>query len=268
MLTSSIVPYPQIARTQALRLILLGLSVALLLFGAAVLVANAGIVRALAGQDFAGYLRHARDWLGGGSFYAPRQLAGPYAIADGDSLYPPPMVLLFIPFLVLPAVLWWLLPGAVVVLAMRRFRPAPWTWPLMAACFVFPCSLALMVAGNPCMWCAAAVAAALLWHWPGVLVLLKPTLAPFAVIGAHRRSWWLALAGLGVLSLLFAPGWSQYLAVIRNQTSSGWWYSVGNVPLVSLPIVAWLGRTRRESVQGNSTSSHRSGFVRFSRVSR
>ena len=59
------------------------------------------------GEDFQTYLRHARDWLAGGSFYDPRQLAGPYVLQSGDSLYPPPVALLMLPFMVVPAFSWW-----------------------------------------------------------------------------------------------------------------------------------------------------------------
>jgi hypothetical protein len=39
-----------------------------------------------------------------------------------------------------------------------------------------------------------------LWGWPALAVALKPTLLPFALIGARRRSWWL-VAGLGLVAV-------------------------------------------------------------------
>src|SRR5688500_15477068 len=57
--------------------------------------------------DFDLYLNATRRWLAGGSYFEPYQLAGPYAIRMGDVLYPPNVLLLLIPFTVLPAILWW-----------------------------------------------------------------------------------------------------------------------------------------------------------------
>src|SRR5690348_5487772 len=66
------------------------------------------------GGDMNLYLDAARHWLGGGSFYLDRQLAGPYEITGGDVLYPPVALALFVPFTVLPAVLWFAIPLAIV----------------------------------------------------------------------------------------------------------------------------------------------------------
>ena len=53
-----------------------------------------------------------------------------------------------------------------------------------------------------------------------VLVFLKPTLAPFAFFGANRRSWWVALGALGLVSLLFLPMWLDYLAASGTPTAA------------------------------------------------
>lgn len=39
------------------------------------------------------------------------------------------------------------------------------------------------------MWVMACVALATQSSWPGVFILLKPSLAPFALIGSNRSSW-------------------------------------------------------------------------------
>jgi hypothetical protein len=95
------------------------------------------------------------------------------------------------------------------------------------------------------MWVTAALALGTLFAWPAALAVLKPTLAPLAVIGARSRSWWVTLVVLAVVSLPFAGLWLQYAAALRDaQTAHGILYSLDEVPLASLPIVAWLGSTR------------------------
>src|SRR5690348_14313693 len=61
------------------------------------------------GADLRGYVEASRSWLAGDGFYLPRQLHGPYPIQLGDVLYPPTALYLFIPFLLLPYQLWWVL---------------------------------------------------------------------------------------------------------------------------------------------------------------
>jgi hypothetical protein len=210
--------------------------------GVAFLVGGAFMFSAHGGEDLATYLRHTSDWAAGRSFYSPRQLEGPYLLQPGDSLYPPTVVLLFLPFLAVPTLLWWAIPAIVFAGALRRWRPEPWTWPILALCLVYPRTLSLIIYGNPSMWIAAGVAAGLLWGWPAVLVTLKPTLAPFALIGCRHRSWWIAGAGLAILSLLFVPGWIQYANALQNLRGQEWTYSLGDIPMVILPVVAWVGR--------------------------
>jgi hypothetical protein len=70
------------------------------------------VVRGWTGGDLAVHLAVARRWVETGVLYSPSQLAGPYTNADAwlpggvANLYPPPAVLLFVPFLVLPAIVW------------------------------------------------------------------------------------------------------------------------------------------------------------------
>ena len=90
------------------------------------------------GIDFALYRDVAARWLAGGPFYEPHQLAGPYEVAHGDVLYPPVGLWLFVPFTVLPAVLWWGIPAGLTAWAIWRVRPRPAVWPLMALCLAWP----------------------------------------------------------------------------------------------------------------------------------
>jgi hypothetical protein len=96
------------------------------------------------------------------------------------------------------------------------------------------------------MWLVAAVAGGLVWGWPGILVLIKPFLAPFALIGARKRAWWVGLAVAAALSVPLAASWIDYPTVITN--ARGILYEpLGYVPMLMVPIVAWIGRDRARS---------------------
>ena len=197
------------------------------------------------GADLTLYVEATRRWLAGGSFYPDHQLAGPYQITDGDILYPPTSIPLFMAFLVLPKFLFWVIPAMAVVWVVVRYRPAPWTWPLMALCLAYIPTTVKIVHFNPFMWAAAAVALGLVYGWPSLFVLIKPSLAPFALVGVRHRSWWIGLAVLGAYAVLFAPMWGDYLTVLRNsRNDQGLLYSLSDVPLLLVPIIAYLGRTR------------------------
>ena len=59
-------------------------------------------------------LPHVTRWLDTGQLYLPRQLAGPTVVMDGDPLYPPTILLLLLPFRVIPEPVWWLVPVAIM----------------------------------------------------------------------------------------------------------------------------------------------------------
>jgi hypothetical protein len=202
------------------------------------------------GADLTLYLDATRRWLGGGSFYPAHQMAGPYLITDGDILYPPSTIPFFMAFLVLPAILFWVIPMAVVAWVINRYRPAPWTWPVMAACLAYIPTMVKVLHGNPFMWASAAVALGTVYGWPALLVVLKPSLAPFGLIGIRRRSWWVAAGGLGaavaVTVVVFLPLWRDYVTVLTDShNAEGIFYSLSDVPLVLIPVIAYLGRTRQ-----------------------
>lgn len=204
-----------------------------------IVVTNGGL-----GVDFQQYLAHTERWLATGEFYLPRQLAGTTTVMDGDPLYPPVILWLLVPFTVLPAVLWWLLPIGLTLAVIIGYRPAPWTWPLFAFIILWPRTEALILYGNPGMWSVAIIAAATRWHWPGPLVLFKPSLAPFALIGIRHRGWWITLAVFVLLCLPFGMLWIEYVTVLRN-SSVPLSYSLLDVPLAMAPVIAYAGRTRR-----------------------
>jgi hypothetical protein len=200
------------------------------------------------GVDFVLYRDVAARWLAGGPYFEPYQLAGPYDIRAGDVLYPPVGLLLFVPFALLPAAiawpLWWGIPLGAVAWASWRLRPRREVWPVIALCVAWPTTLLKTWTGNPVIWCVAALALGTLRYWPSVLVLLKPSLAPFALFGANRRSWWLALGGFVLLSLPFGSMWVDWVTSVVNSRGGGPLYSTLEIPMLLLPLVVWLGRRR------------------------
>lgn len=214
---------------------------------------------ARAGVDLRLYVEAASRWLHGGDFYPAWQLSGPYPIPKYEYrlsalpiLYPPPALLLFAPFAVLPwaAPLWWAIPLAVTLGVVVALRPAPWTWPLLAILTLDPDTFWLVWAGNPIIWCVAALALALRWPASSVLILIKPTLAPFALVGIRRRAWWLGMGGGAVAALAFAPMWSSYLAALGNISETWPTYFTSNLPAMLIPLVAWAGRQKPAAAVG------------------
>jgi len=196
------------------------------------------------GRDLDLYLDATRRLLAGGSFYRPEQIAGPYAIAMGDVLYPPSTIPLFVPFLWLPGFLWWAVPLGIIAAVVWSWRPSPLGWAVIAVCLTFPNSVALVLNGNPVMWAAAGVAIGTRTGWGYALALLKPTVAIVGLLGVRDRRWWLVAAlGLAV-GLPFAGLWPDYVTTLGNVRGSSLLYSLGDLPFVLVPVIAWIGRAR------------------------
>lgn len=248
-------PWARIAATVAAGLLLLlGLGVSAIRVGAFE-------SRGLLGIDYRLMMELGDRWRETGSIYAAYQLAGPYRfdVASGTTnvdampaLYPPIVGPMFAIVGVLPAVLWWAVPLGVLTYAFARWRPARWTWPLFAALLVWPVPASVLAVGGTTMWVTAAVAGGLLWGWPAVLIALKPSLAPFMLVGVRSRSWWIGLVVLGAVSVLMLPEWLRYVTVIRNAQSSGLAYSVGDIPLLLAPVLAWAARTTQRHERAGS----------------
>lgn len=196
------------------------------------------------GYDYRFYQAVGARWLADGSYYWPYQLAGPYDFTMMvDVLYPPNALYLFVPFAVLPAILWWSIPAAVLVYVVASYRPLLWAVAVMFLCLCYGRAQYAWVMGNTDIWMTAAVAAGLRWGWPVVFLFLKPTMAPLTLIGIRRRSWWVAVAVVAVLSLPQLPLWFDYLAAMRNLSLAAD-YSLGSLPILAVPVVAWLARTK------------------------
>ena len=200
-----------------------------------------------AGADYDIYQRAARRFLAGASFYEPYQLAGPYPIVlQSPVLYPPTVLPLLIAFTVLPAPLWWAIPVAATIAVIARHRPHPLAIAVMGLLAVDPGTVYALVCGNPGLWVMAAIAVATFRPWASPLVLVKFTLLPFALLGITKRSWWVSFAVIAGLSALFLPAWQEYLTALSNaQIDRGVFYSVGQMPMMLIPVVAVLGSRRR-----------------------
>ena len=203
------------------------------------------------GIDFEFYRGVGQRFLDTGAFYWPHQLSGPYdvhlldASGFGDVLYPPTALALFVPFAVLPAVLWWIVPVALSAYSVWRLQPATWAWMVMFGLLAWPRAIGAYLFGNTDIWMAAILAAGLVWGWPLVLLIMKPTFLPLALLGVRRRAWWVAVTILAATSLLMLPLWIDYITSVLNMRSMSLAYSLGSIPLLSVPVVAWIARRER-----------------------
>ena len=231
-----------------MRLILVTLTAVIVGIGVALVLGNIAYIGTHGGEDLHVYLEHTRHWLDGGNYYDARQLTGrPYERIDHrHSVYPPPSVLFFLPFLWVPELAWWLMPLGVIAVAVARLKPAAWTWPLIALCAVATAGRSHWRSPpNSSMWVAAVVAASLVWAVPAVFILLKPSLAPFVVFGIDRRSWWRGLAVLGIASLAMLPMWPDWITAITNIRGDDWTHNGFDVAFILIPILAFMGSSDR-----------------------
>lgn len=195
------------------------------------------------GSDYRFLVEATRSWMNGGPFYPPDQVARPFDGYHGGIMYPPIALALLVPFASLPDALWWAIPLTLAALGIAQLRPAPWAWPFLALCLLDDNSVWLVLSGNPEMWGLAALA----WldlGWPTLFFVLKPSLLPLAFLGVAHRSWWVGIAAIVALGLLLLPMWADWVAVVRNaETGRGLLYSVFDLPLLAIPLIAHIART-------------------------
>jgi hypothetical protein len=213
----------------------------------ALMLAEAARSPGAIGIDYTTVMDAARRWLDGSSPYLARQLHGPYQqiaanLADsGELLYPPVALPLFAVFSALPAILWWAIPAVIGALGLRRTRPARWTWPILAICLGVGQSVPIVIAGNPTIWIVAAGLWAPSLGWPGPLILLKPSVAPLALLGIRRRSWWVGAAVLGVACLPFGSLWADWFRSVVDMRATGLGgvlFSLHQLPILLIPVIA------------------------------
>ncbi len=206
-------------------------------------------------RDLNIYTQATERLFSGGSWYLDRQLGGPYPILGGDVLYPPVTALFFAFWLVLPFPIYLATPIVVTAWLIRSWAPSVWTWPMIALGIVWPFTLLKTTSGNPNVWVMMVIALGLRYRWPGALILLKPSFFPFLLIGIRTRGWWIAAALIAGLSLLFLAPTLAYPRVILDSRGDGLLYSLIDLPIVAIPVVAWLGRTRLRGSQATTTAA-------------
>lgn len=231
-------------RIDWIRFVCAGIAIAFLLYGVwTVTQLDRDAVLGYFGLDRRIYMVATERWLAGGPFYEPYQLAGPYQIDRIEILYPPILLWIMVPFQVLPASLWWGIPLGVTAWAVLRLRPTAIVWPLLALCVFWPATDTHILTGNPVMWAVAALSVGVIYVGPAVFVLIKPSLAPFALWGIRRRRWWLGVLVFGALSVPFGALWLDWLIAIGNSRGGGLLYSIQDVPMLAVPVIAWLARS-------------------------
>ena len=225
------------------RPVAIGLSILFVAFAALRLYATATLTyEGLLGYDYGHYLDATRRWIDIGTPYLPSEVAAPFDYAPLTFLHPPTSLPFFAIFLPLPAILWWAIPLAIVAISVAAYRPAAWTWPVMAASLAFPGFAAVMVVGNTDMWAWAAFALAIRWGWPAaLLVAVKPSLAVLGLVGITRRSTWIVGLLVVVVAMFFGDLWWQWGMVVINSPGN-LDYSRQNLPWLIMPAIAWAGR--------------------------
>jgi hypothetical protein len=234
-----------------------------------ILAAARGGLAAFVGWDFEHYVDAARRWVDTGTPYLAHEVAGPFQFADLTFLHPPISLLLFAPFLVLPGVLFWLVPLVGTAAIIATWQPARWTWPVMALQLNWPRFTGAVLVGNTDLWVVFFIAAGLRFGWPVLLLVLKPSIAPFAIVDVAAllradaipvRRWReiaLAAALVLVMAAPFGGLWLDWLAVVRHSPADPL-YSVAAIPWLSIPVVAWIARRRyrrRSDVDPDARSS-------------
>lgn len=217
------------------------------------------------GADFTVYQHATQSWLAGGPFYRPYQVTGPYPVVGYTDLsldpilYPPPILALFVPMMAIPF-LWWAIPLAAISYVVWRNR-TPSRLLLVTALALWPHTAFLVAYGNPTLWLVAFLALAVITPLFAPLLLLKPTLWPFALFRIRDRRWWLGLALFAVASLSFASMWPDYVTVVLNATDhAGLLHSLGNVPALMIPLLVSRSPSRgREADARDVVRSQPSG---------
>jgi hypothetical protein len=240
------------------RIVAGGLSLLILAGGAAFVVYawDYWVTSGDLGIDYRLMVAWAERFLATGQPYLPYQLAGPYVVgdhvgADSPIMYPPTLLYLMVPFVWLPAILWWAIPLGVTGWAIWKLNPRPMVWPVLALLVAFPQTLWFVATGNPLMWFVAAAALGAYRGGWAALVVLKPTLAPFALLGVWRPSWWITLAGIGFASLALTELWVDYLTIVGNTAANvAAGYNLNQWPAMMIPVLAWLGSQRHREVRG------------------
>lgn len=194
------------------------------------------------GADAWFYRNLGDTWLETGQWYLPRQFEPHTFEAMADNVYPPSALPLFVAFALTPWPLWWVVPIAVLVYCLYRWRPSPVAWIVILLLLIWPRSIGGYLYGNTSMWTAAIFAAGLTWGYPVALLIIKPSVMFWGVLAIRDKRAWIGAVVVAVLSLPMLPLWLDYITIMRNTTDTHPIVLLGDIPMMLVPVVAWLGR--------------------------
>ena len=168
------------------------------------------------GADYSVYMAATRRFLAGGDFYRPF-----------DVLYPPIALLVFVPFSLLPPQAWWIVSlGTIGYVAYHQTR-TDWQRVALLASLATGGSMIGILTGNGSLMVATAIAAGNRWGWPAALVVLKPNLAPWSLVGVRSRGWWITLGVLALASFALLPLWFEWARAMLGFYGSSVWQTGG-----------------------------------------
>jgi hypothetical protein len=168
------------------------------------------------GVDGRLYYRAAQVWLSGGDPWTAYTTTNTWPVSGGliHELFtgPPPTVLVFVPFVLIPETMfvvgWLALTIAAAVYTIRRLQLPLW-W------LLFPPMVTGIVAGNPHVVCLALLLSGSTW-----LRAIAAPMKAYAVMPMVTEGQWRALGVLAVGAagsvVLFWPLWSQYLGDVAG----------------------------------------------------
>ena len=113
---------------------------------------------------------------------------------------------------------------------------------LMAIVAAVPLLFLPYIAGTPTIWIIAFLALGTRWPAAAALILVKPTLLPFALIGIREWRFWVVCGALGLVSIAMVSMTLDWIRAVTNLTGekAGVLYSIENLPLVAVVLIAWL----------------------------
>jgi hypothetical protein len=231
------------ARPLAVGLTVLFVAIALALF----VSIYAGLAaKGWIGVDFVAYQMFGEHFLATGDPYLPAQYVSPW-VGPGNvtNLYPPPAILLFAAFTIIPWPLWWGIPLGITVWILWFWRPAYWSWPVITAiCCLVP-FLAALSTGNSDLWVMAAIALATRWPAAAWFLIAKPSELPLSLLWFRQRPYWQGFVIATIVSAALLPLWFRWFEVLANYVGAPeLTYSIVGWPFVLIPVIGRIASTR------------------------